>query len=216
MPPVILSVEATRQHQITGILMQQSSIAGIKCEISKDMWKDYPDYPSLPDMVPGTLVKWINKADFRVSADWIDGRDSECLRQLLLPEFNFRLVANANGGPPPRLRGQAAADAAVAAAVAAPPRATVDIKYTSPETGLDATQVWEHVEMHASDARAEPRYGATLRSVDPNHTKEPFGMARRVGFPSTILGKWVKFMNERLSVDTTAKDTINRYTTEGE
>ena len=55
--------------------------------------------------VPGELTKWINKAELAFQVQWPDGVETEYAAFILHPDFDFKLVANATGGPPPRLRG---------------------------------------------------------------------------------------------------------------
>ena len=102
MPP--LSLVAAQTHIITKTLLQQSSVSGIRVAISKKMWEGVVDaavYAQLPDLVTGECVRWTNKNDVSLSIDWSDGRETESLRQLLIPEYGFKLTGNATARPAP-------------------------------------------------------------------------------------------------------------------
>lgn len=135
----------TSNHKITKTLLQQNSLSGIGVHAAKSFWPHAADDPALPAMIPGTLYKWVKKADFTISVDWVDGRSTESLAELLAPDVNFALLSGANGGPPPVLRGQAAAQAAQGAAPAAEDDAeddkTVSVSVTNRGSTYDV--VWK-------------------------------------------------------------------------
>ena len=99
-----LSAEATRDHSITKILLSQNSVKDIKVSVAKTFWPNASNLAELPDIVPGKITRWTNKSTLSVQMEWPDGTETEHLCEILVPEFDFKLVANANGGPPPRLR----------------------------------------------------------------------------------------------------------------
>ena len=109
---VLLSESELAEHTIYKILMQQSSIKGIRVTIKQELWHDRDDLDSLPPIIDGTIFAWISKKAGTVNVDWFDGRETLPLRLALKEEYEFKLISNANGGPPPTLRGAARAAAA--------------------------------------------------------------------------------------------------------
>ena len=105
---VLLSESELAEHTIYKILMQQSSIKGIRVTIKQELWHDRDDLDSLPPIIDGTIFAWISKKAGTVNVDWFDGRETLPLRLALKEEYEFKLISNANGGPPPTpLRGAA-------------------------------------------------------------------------------------------------------------
>ena len=94
-------------------------------------------YESLPEWLQGDIKQWQRVASSTLVITWPDGYDTEKLSELLAPAFEFTIVAGANGGPPPRLRGYASAPAANARANVE----TVDIQYKI--GSVTHTQSWK-------------------------------------------------------------------------
>ena len=139
----LVLITETEAHEITKILKNQSSIVGVKAKVRREFWRKHPAYESLPEWVEGTIRQWFRVKESKITFDWPDGFETELLSELLAPAFEFQLIANANGGPPPRLRG-----------AQAPPRpdndGTTYEKITIPyKVGvINREQVWEVRRFH--------------------------------------------------------------------
>lgn len=211
MPPAVVHMteSETKELDVYKILMQQHSIAGIKVSVKREFWCSRSDFEQLDVVITGALVRWVNKKDMTVSIDWADGRETEPLQMLLKPEFDFKLTANATGGPPPQLHGTAARAPAVADQV-------VEVNYRTLDNAV-IQQPWTVLDSeHVTDRRTETRYPATLKSVSVSLTGTPLSMFKKVAMPAKMVAKMVTFINQRLSGITHGARTGNRYTTEGE
>ena len=204
-----LTESETHELDVYKIMMQQQSIAGIKVSVKREFWRSRADFDELSPVINGSLVRWVNKKEMTVSIDWEDGRETEPLRLLLQPQFDFKLTSNAVGGAPPQLRGTAAPAPARAETV-------VEVNYKTLDNAV-IEQAWTVLEEeHVTDRRTEARYPATLKGVDVSLTGTPLAMFRKVAMPKNMVAKMVKFINMRLSGITHGCRTGHRYTTEGE
>ena len=86
-------------HDTYLTLTSQTTVKGIKVGTLGSYWKD-ADRDKFPEdeEVVGTLARWTNVNDGRLRIDWPDGFDIEDLTALLVPRYNFRLIATATGG----------------------------------------------------------------------------------------------------------------------
>ena len=208
-----LSAEATRDHSITQILLSQTSVKDIKVSVKKTFWPNASNLADLPDIVPGKITRWTNKSTLSVQMEWPDGTETEHLCEILVPEFDFKLTANANGGPPPRLR--TAPGAAPQPQPADQNLPGVDVPYKVGSN--EYVQNWKETGDWAQEQRPGTRYRASIKACDPVITKTPEAMFLRVAFPPPVRGKMLKFLNARLSGVTTKKDPYtNAFCTEGE
>ena len=73
----LLSLAETRAHVTTKILLQQSSIKGIKVAVDKSFWPNAENFASLPARCVGTIMQWVNKERLTICVEWFDGRETE-------------------------------------------------------------------------------------------------------------------------------------------
>ena len=79
----MISITDATNHMTTKILMQQSSVGGIKVSMKREFWQGRDDYDTIPEVVTGKIFRWLSKAELTMSIDWYDGRESIHLRQAL-------------------------------------------------------------------------------------------------------------------------------------
>jgi len=68
-----LPIAATRQHEMTNILLDQSSVKDVRFSISRDFWIGFPFYESLSHRIYGTFTQWLVRIEFKVKILWDDG-----------------------------------------------------------------------------------------------------------------------------------------------
>ena len=67
-----LSAAEAAAHPISGILLDQKTIAGIRFSVGKDFWAGYEFHGGLPDHVYGTFTRWADTKALKVSIKWDD------------------------------------------------------------------------------------------------------------------------------------------------
>ena len=189
-----LTPDAVRADPRYKIMAQFSTPKDIKCSVSKAYW---PGIQGLPEQVHGSIMQWVKKDQYIIKVNWTeaDGSqacDTERLDQLLLPEYDFKLIKGPRGEAL-HLRGAAAREAE-----AQQPKETVVIKYL--DGIIEKEQVWTvepNPECIVKDARTEPRFKPRLaRRVASIDT--PFKAWYNSAAPLEMFVKMEMYFNQRL------------------
>lgn len=191
--------------------------------ISKEFWRGYPFYDTLPERVPGKFEKWLNIAARRPKILWADGEDTLlCLEDLLHPDFKFQLEKNEETGklpPKPRRRRneEGAERVGHAPALDSDERGqTVDVPYKV--GNREEVQTWEYCTPEAitEDHRRAERHRPAVNR-DGQAYRTPYDFFVNVALPFELIKSMFGdqgWMNQRLSgADNSYK---NRKTTVGE
>ena len=203
-------------HPVYLTLASQTSVKDIKVGVLADMWPgaDRQQFPLGAEVV-GKIAKWLVTSEARLRFEWPDGYENMFLGDLLDPAFNFRIIANKDGGPVKRRGGGAHLGGGVGVVTTVP--AIKEKVLCAYQIGtLQYQQVWEvETEEITVDWRTQPRYPPKLK-CDPTHVTDIYAMYLKVGIVWKSLEEEVKFCNARLSGIVTAQDKSSRFTTIGE
>lgn len=204
-----------QQHEVTSILMEQSTIKEVRFSIGKIFWADRDFYAGLDERIFGTLKQWVNTRELKPKILWDDGMEDTAvsLHELLPPEVQFKLEPYANGNSAPKRSRRTAAPAAPPAAA---DRRHVDIDYKVGNAMRQQRWFYETPEAIHVDARQDERQRPQINR-ESHLYQTAYGMFVHVALPMP----WIKkmfgdtgYINQRL--DGTSEDYRHRKTTVGE
>ena len=210
---VVALIPATEQHDITITLKSQTKVKGIKISILGAYWPD-ADTDSFPPDKPvfGTIQQWVSVADCKLKILWPDGHSSEFLAYMLAPAWDFKIIADANGGAVRRRGGAHPVGGGPVGGDA--PEVEVRVPYKIGQ--LEYEQIWKvSARPISEDTREGARFEPTMKvplSTMPDIASVYLNSAQCMN----IVLKQMHFMNQRLSGIVTARDQTNKHTTVGE
>jgi hypothetical protein len=66
-----LTEEDTAAHPITKTLQKLISVKDVKVSVSKMFWPRASNFEDLPEVVTGVLKRWVNKAQYKLSIEYV-------------------------------------------------------------------------------------------------------------------------------------------------
>ena len=86
-------------HPFGIIILSHSPPKDIRFSVTKEYFKSFPTYDSLPDRVVGEIECWTSRATHKLKVQWLsDSSNSlEFLAALLNPKYKFKLELKGNG-----------------------------------------------------------------------------------------------------------------------
>ena len=117
-----------QKHETTLILLDQKSIKDIRFTVSKEFWRGYPFYNTLPARVMGTFEQWGLTSKLIPYITWDDGQRDTALSMcdLLAADFQFELYADGRSKPKANARRLLAGGAGIGTAAAEDDEAVAD------------------------------------------------------------------------------------------
>ena len=211
-PRVPLTPDEVRNTMAFKILAQFKTPKDIRISVKGEYWERLPELRGT--RLEGTIAQWAKKTepDYRLVVVWEDGRDTEHLDQLFHPDVELEFIPYADGKPPPRLTGRAAAREERRQDAAGDEKETVEIDYM--DGSVSKTQVWtvERPDAVTVDQRDQPWEKPVLNRTVAN-LNTPYNMWMRAALPINLVSKMVTMFNQRLSGGQGPED---RKTTAGE
>ena len=198
---------------LTLTLKTQTSVKGIKVSLLGSYWPD-ADRETFPADRPveGIVQQWTSVADSKLKILWPDGYSTEFLSYMLAPAYDFKILADKNGGAV-RRRGIAHPTAGGAVGAEEP---EVEVRVPYKIGTLDFEQVWTVCRQDISeDTRTAERFKPTMK-IPLESIPDIYACYINSAQCMNILLKQMKFINQRLSGIVTARDQTNKHTTIGE
>ena len=200
-----------QKHETTLILLDQKSIKDIRFTVSKEFWRGYPFYNTLPARVMGTFEQWGLTSKLIPYITWDDGQRDTALSMcdLLAADFQFELYADGRSKPKANARRLLAGGAGIGTAAAEDDEAVADGDQPSTisvpyQVGrAEHTQVWTKraPEGIREDVRGTDRVRATIKGRSLSEYNTPFKMFANVALPKPFMQKmWGEdgYINQRL------------------
>lgn len=191
-------------------LLDLSSVKDVRFSISKVFWQGFPFYSTLAPRVFGTITKWVNKGQLRVSVIWDDGEVEPLGLTELLPAC-MRLEAyrdNRRAPQPKRRRNEAREDEGTASGDSANaqnlPLGDVVASLKFRRGGRECTADWWETTADGitiDERRQQERWRPRINR-EKAEFKTPYLLWQNVALPWEFMRKMFDvdgFINQRLS-----------------